>query len=117
MTFKILKDDTQKIVLRSNFRQGDDLLIRNLLINPSFMPEIIKSWQETFEDDDTVSTPSYTIPDDENYQSTASMPIIETSDLVGRSFLMATPEDVQSLRAKIFKALDSNQVLKAFFHD
>ena len=37
------------------------------------------------------------------------MPIIETSDLVGISFLVNTPEDNRRLRLKIVKALDSHQ--------
>ena len=94
---------------RSNVLPGDDPLIRNLSIDHTTMPSIIKSLQETFADDDTVSTTDSTIPEHECYQATDSMHVIETSDLVGRSFLVITPEDNQRLRLKIVNALDSHQ--------
>ena len=57
------------------------------------MPAIIEYRQEIFVHDDTVSTTTSAIPDNENYPFAASMNIIETSALVMGSFLMATPND------------------------
>ena len=85
MTFKILKDDTQNIACRSNVLPGDNPLTRNLRLYPATMPAIIKSRNKTFSNDDTVSTAASTIHDNDSYQATASMPVVETSDLVGRS--------------------------------
>ena len=76
MTLNILKDDTQKIACRSNVHPGDDLLTRNLRFDPSTIPEIIKSRQDSFEDDDTFSTNASTINDHKNYQDTSSMHVI-----------------------------------------
>ena len=73
------------------------------------MPVIIKSRQDPFADYDTVSSTAFTIPDDENYQAATSIPIVETSDLVERSFIMITPDYNQSLCLSIVKALDSYQ--------
>ena len=73
------------------------------------MPAISKSQYENFADDDTVSTAAYPIPDDNNYQIKASIPIIDMSDLMGRCFLIITPEDDQCLRLKIVKVLDFHQ--------
>ena len=73
------------------------------------MPTIVKSRQETFSDDDTVSDVPSIISNDDNCQATDSMHVIETSELVGRSFLMSTSEDIQHLRVKIVKALCSHQ--------
>ena len=64
MNFKILKDDTQKIVYRSNVRPDDGTLTRNLRVDPDTTPAIIKSRRETFADRATVSTDASTIPDD-----------------------------------------------------
>ena len=56
MTFKNLKDYTHKIVCRSNVRPGDEPFTSNLRMYPATMPAVVKSRQDTFTDDDTVST-------------------------------------------------------------
>ena len=58
------------------------------------MPFITKSRQESFVDDDIVSASPSTITDDSNYMADSFMPVIETSDLVGRSILMSAHEDM-----------------------
>ena len=73
------------------------------------MPVIINSRQQIFTDDDTVSTAPSIIHHDSNYEATCSIHVIETYDIVGISFLVSTPEDIQCLRVKPFKALDSHQ--------
>ena len=106
---KILKDDTQKMVCQSNVCPGYDALTSNLRVYPTTMSAIIKSRQETFVDDGTVSTNDSTITDDKIYQVVVPMPIIETSDLVGRSFFINTSKDNQRLYLKIVKALETYQ--------
>ena len=61
MSHKILKDGTQKIVFRSKARPGDNSLISNLAIDPTTVRTVIKHRQDTFEDDDIVSTTPSTI--------------------------------------------------------
>ena len=85
------------------------------------MPSIVKYRKWTFVNDGTVSDPPSTIPDDYNYQHTASVHVIETSDLARTYFLIRTPEEGQCLRLKIVKALcshrydlNSNASLKEF---
>ena len=73
------------------------------------MPVIIKSPHYFFADDDTFSTDASTIPDDVSYHATASTPIIESSDLVGISFLITRPEDNQHILLKIVKASYSHK--------
>ena len=107
--FRILKDDAQKIFCQSNTRLENDPLTRNLRIDLNTIPAFVKSRQDTFADDDIVSTVHSTIPEDINFQAEDSMPNIETSDLVGRSFLVRTPKDIQTLRVNIVKALEYNQ--------
>ena len=69
------------------------------------MPAIIKSRQEIFSDDDIISIAPSTIPDDDSYQEAFPITLVDTSDLMGRSFLMSTPEGSQRLRVKTTKAL------------
>ena len=105
------KDNTQKIVHRHNALPGDDWLTRNLLIDPTTVPAIIKYRTETFLDDETVSETPYAIPYDENYQSKFSVSIIETSNHVEWYFLMITPAYNQYLCLKIVKNLDIQNLM------
>ena len=112
MTFKTLKDDSQKIFCRSNTLPSD----------PITVPAVVKSRQEIFVDDDIVSTDPSTISDNENYEAQYSIHVIETYFLVGRSFLVNMSEYSPHFHAKIVKALDSHQhdlnsnpVVKEFF--
>ena len=109
MTFKVLKHDTQKIVCRFNSRPCNGPLIRNLCINPTSISTVLKSQKENFSDDDTVSTDASIILDDSNYHDAASVPTIETSNLVGMYFLMIMLKDSKHLCAKVFHTLDSHQ--------
>ena len=109
MTFNMLKDDAQKMLCRSKVCPRDNALTRNLHVYPATMPVIIKSRDDTFADDSTVSTTVSNITDDNSYQDTASMHIIEIYDLVGRHFLINGPEDDQPLYLKIVKALETYQ--------
>ena len=83
MIFKILKDDTQKIIFRSNVRPGNYPISRNFRIGPTNMSAIIKSRQAIFTDGGTISNTPSTISDDDIYQDTFLMPLICTSNQWG----------------------------------
>ena len=97
MTFKTLKNDAQKIICRSITRTGDEPLSRNLHIDPTIMPAVVMSRQETFEDNDTVSATTSALPDDVNYQAESYVPIIKMSDFMGRSLDASSFRDRCSL--------------------
>ena len=112
MTFKVLTDDTNKVLHRSNVRPADDPASANLKIEPLTVPKVVKSLTDdisdsVFEeplliDEDTDASHTSSTPSDAH----KSMPIIDPSDLVGRSFLR-TEEDGQRLRVKIVKAIET----------
>ena len=93
MTYKILTDDTKKIIYRSNIRSALDPMTRNLRLDPLNDDERIKPIVRSRHDSlahGEVDTP---------------MPIIDPQDLVGRTFLMPQQEDGQRFRARIVRAL------------
>ena len=93
MTFKVLTDDTRKILYRSNIRSAVDSKTRNLHLDPL---------------NDAVESPVIRSLHDSSLhgEHQADMPIIDPSDLVGRTFLLPQQEDGQRFRARIVKALD-----------
>jgi hypothetical protein len=95
MTFKVLTDDTRKIIYRSNIRSAADSKSRNLRLDPL---------------NDTVSSPIIRSRHDSSHHGEGNvppdMPIIDPHDLVGRTFLLPQEEDGQRFRARIVKALD-----------
>jgi hypothetical protein len=97
MTFKILTDDTRKIIFRSNICSALDPNRRNLRMDPlnddPVMKPIIKSRSDT---DD--------LHHSENSGATL-MTIVDPNDLVGRTFLMPPQEDSQHFRARIVHAI------------
>ena len=109
MTFKTLKDGMQKIFFRTSGRPGDDPLTRNLHIDTITIPSGSNSRQQSFSDNGALSTTPSTISNGSNYQASSSVRTIDTLDVVGRYFLMTTPEDSQCLCVKIAKSLDNHQ--------
>ena len=100
MTFKVLTDDTRKVIYRSNIRSAADSKSRNLRLDPIT---------------NTVSSPIIRSRHDSSDHGEGTMPpdmqIINPHDLVGRTFLLPQEEDGQRFRAHIVKALndyDSN---------
>ena len=73
------------------------------------MPAVVKSRQETFADDIIISTALSVLSEDDNLKAESYVPITRTSNLLGRQFLLDTPEDVQHLSMDVVKALDSHQ--------
>ena len=96
MTFKILTDDTSKIISRSNVRSADVPMEYNLRLDPlcGEPKQIVKSKNDTIDDN----------PDQNEIQQ-KPMPMIHPSDLVGRSFLLNENENGEKFRAKIVKAI------------
>jgi hypothetical protein len=87
MTFKILTDDTKKVIFRSNVRSALYPNAKNLRLDPisgemSIPVVIIKSCHESDSSDN------------KEYHRTP-MPIFHPSDLVGKTFLMDPMEDGQ----------------------
>ena len=94
LTFKVLTDDTKKIIYRSRIRTASNSAERNLRIDPDPMnspPEIVKSKHE------------------EDLSCGKAMPTFDPTDLIGRSFLLPPEEDGQRFRGKIIEALTDNE--------
>ena len=92
MTFKVLTDDTKKIIYHSNIRLALDPKSRNLRLDPLNDDEYIKPIIQSRHDS----------PD----HGEGSMPIVDPNDLIGRTFLMPQQEDGQQFRARIVQAID-----------
>jgi hypothetical protein len=102
MTFKILTNDTKKIIFRSNVRSALDPNAKNLRLDPisgeMSIPVIIKSLHES----DSRGN--------KKYQHTPSMPVFHPSDIIGRTFLMdPQQEDGQRLWARIVAAIEDHE--------
>ena len=106
MTFKSLKAETKKNVCRSSIQPRDNSLASNLYIDPATTPLRVKYRKQTFADDSTASATHCALLQDNGCQAEPPIPVIDTPDLVRRSFFISTPEDNQCLRAKIIKTLD-----------
>jgi hypothetical protein len=95
MTFKILTDDTRKIIYRSNIRSALDPKSRNLRMDPlnddPILDPIIKSRHDHAHSDSSNHGENLATP----------MPIVDPNDLMGRTFLMAPQPDGQRFRARI----------------
>ena len=99
MTYKVLTQDTMKVIFRSRIRSAKDSTAKNLRVdNPDWevKPEVLFLWY-TYDPDN---------PDDKG------MPTIEPESLIGRTFLMKPEEDGQRFRAKVVEAIaeDENQL-------
>ena len=94
LTFKVLTDDTLKIIHRSNIRSAADPTSENLRANLDHgeqVPEIIKSKH------------------DGELKEGKTLPTIDPEDLIGRTFLRLPEEDGQRFRVKIIEAIADNQ--------
>ena len=95
LCWKILTDDTQKVIYRSNIWLAADSKSRNLRLDPIT---------------NTVSSPIICSRHNSSDHGEGTMPpdmqIINPHDLVGRTFLLPQEEDGQRFRACIVKALD-----------
>ena len=95
MTYKILTEDTKKIIYRSNIRSALDPKSRNLRLDPLNDDECIKPIIKSRHDSS------------DHGEDAMPMPIIDPQDLVGRTFLMPQQEDGQRFQACIVRALEN----------
>lgn len=136
MTFKILTDDTRKVIYRSrvrpdsaaapNFRadllRGEDF--KDIIIdNPvlKFKHEIenqddnvlVEPAPPKFNDGNIKSNDGNIESNDENINfynpGDENTPLIKHVDIIGRTFLMPEGDDGQVLRAKIIEAIDQHE--------
>jgi hypothetical protein len=94
MTFKVLSDDTRKIIYRSNIRSASDPKTRNLRLDPL---------------NDEKATPIILSRHDSpahGEDGSLAMPTINPRNLIGRTFLLPEQEDGQRFRARIVQAID-----------
>ena len=113
LTFKVLTDDTNKVIYRSNVRPASMEMEYNLRLDPlcGESRQIVKSKSEEPPDShmlpDGVDSTALSNPKpDQSEAKTTEMTIINPSDLVGRSFLLDANEDGEKFRAKIIEAID-----------
>jgi hypothetical protein len=99
MTFKILMDDTLKVIHRSNVRSALNLHTKNLRLDPlepgDVATPIFKSRHDSVDDGEILPP----------------MPVIDPSELIGRTFLM-DKEDGQRHRARILNVIDEEEICK-----
>ena len=90
LTFKVLTNDTKKVIHRSRICSAMDPKERNLRIDLEMdetSPEVVKSKHE------------------EDLRNGKTMPTLDPTDLIGRTFLLPSVEDGQQFRGKIIEAL------------
>ena len=99
MTFKILRNDTLKVVHRSNVRLALNPDDKNLRLDPlepgDVATSIVKSRHDSA-DDGEILPPK---------------PVIDPSELIGRTFLM-DKEDGQRHRTRILNVMDEEEICK-----
>jgi hypothetical protein len=92
MTFKVLTDDTKKIIYHSNIHSALDPKSHNLHLDPLNSDERLKPIIQSCHDS----------PD----HGESGMPIVNPNDLIGCTFLMPQQEDGQQFRTHIVQAID-----------
>jgi hypothetical protein len=125
MTYKILRDDTHRIIHHSNIRLAADPIARNLHLDPlnDEPPEVIQplckaspasdhgedfslhSMEPTDEHPYTESTPEPS----ERPSTGDDMVIVDPRELLGHTFLMDTQEDGQRFRARIVECISDHE--------
>jgi hypothetical protein len=116
MTYKILMDDTRRIIHRSNIRSAADPNARNLCLDPlnDKPPEVIWSLRKASPASDHGEDFSLhsTEPTDENPECPSTgddMVIVDPQELLGCTFLMDTQEDGQRFRACIVECISDQE--------
>jgi hypothetical protein len=117
MTYKILTDDTRRIIHRSNIHLVADPNARNLHLDPlnDEPPEIIWSLRKASPASDhgeDSSLHSSMEPTDENPERPSTgddMIIVDPQELLGRTFLMDTQEDGQRFRTHIIECISDHE--------
>jgi uncharacterized protein YoxC len=116
MTYKILTDNTRRIIHRSNIRLAADPNARNLCLDPlnDEPPEVIRSLRKASPASDHGEDSSLHSmePTDENpeHPSTGDdTVIVDPQELLGRTFLMDTQEDGQRFCAHIVECISNHE--------
>jgi hypothetical protein len=102
MTFKILTDDTKKIIYHLNICSAVDPSSWNLHIDLLNDDKPIKQIIKSYHDSDSADALDHG-------ESQSAMPIVDPNDLVGRMFLMPPQEDGQHFRAHIVQAIKDHE--------
>jgi hypothetical protein len=116
MTYKILTDDTRRIIYRSNIRSAADPNARNLRLDPlnEEPPEVIRSLRKAspaLDHGEDFSLHSME-PADESPERPSTgddTVIVDPQELLGRTFLMDTQEDGQRFRAHIVECISDHE--------
>jgi hypothetical protein len=127
MTYKILRDNTRRIIHRSNVRSAADPNARNLcldLLNDE-PPEVIWSLRkaspasdhgEDFSLHSTEPTEDFSLHSTESTDQNPECPstgddmvIVDPQELLGCTFLMDTQEDCQRFRAHIVECISDHE--------
>jgi hypothetical protein len=116
MTYKILTDDTRRIIHHSNIRSAADPNARNLCLDPlnDEPPEVIQSLRKASPasdhgEDFSLHSMETTDESPERPSTGADMVIVDPQELLGRTFLMDTQEDGQRFRARIVKCISDHE--------
>jgi hypothetical protein len=116
MTYKILTDDTRRIIHRSNIRSAADPNARNLRLDPlnDEPPEVIWPLRKASPASDRGEDFSLHSmePADESPECPSTgdnMVIVNPQELLGHTFLMDTQEDGQRFRARIVECISDHE--------
>ena len=105
MTFKVLTDDTQRVICRSGIRSALDTASSNLRLDPidgESMRQFIKFREDSARKKQTLADDRSSHP-----ESPIVRPIIDPADLIGRSFLK-DQDDGERLRFSITQLVDQH---------
>jgi hypothetical protein len=116
MTYKILTDDTHRIIHRSNIHSAADPNARNLRLDPlnDEPPEVIQSLRKASPalDHGEDSSLHSMEPTDENPERPSTgddMVIVDPQELLGCTFPMDTQEDGQRFCARIIECISDHE--------
>ena len=105
LTFKVLTDDTQKVIYRSKIRSALKPDSKNRRLDPFVGEEEHKEHPlKTIRDRHDVLQETKGLD-----PKMVQLPTIDASDLIGRTFLMPPQDDGTRFRAKILEAIDENE--------
>jgi hypothetical protein len=108
LTWKILTSDTNHILNRSVVRPYDPNnpnFRADLIGGEIIQDDVIKSRHDTL---DITDIPNQSSPYPSVADTPSSSPIIDTNDLIGRTFLLDKQEDGQQFRARIVRLIDNH---------
>jgi hypothetical protein len=116
MTYKILTDDTHRIIHRSNIRSAADPNARNLHLDPlnDGPPEVIQSLCKASPasdhgEDFSLHSMEPTNENPEHPSTGDNTVIVNPQELLGCTFLMDTQEDGQRFRARIVECISDHE--------